>query len=390
MDARYARFAFVAAALMLLGAGYRTTNFIINAPSLQLAREIGATAERFRRDLAIQWLGRELPRWQQPCPVSANVSPHHGAGGATSFMFQQGRPFGWQMTIQGSRQRILDSVLPHEVTHTIFATHFGRPLPRWADEGACTTVEHVSEKKKHDRMLTQFLTTGRGIAFNDMFAMKEYPRDFIPLYSQGYSLARFLIGQGGKRKFVDYVGEGLRTRNWPAATRSFYGSVLSIRTGNGPLSDLSETWLDWVRRGCPRLNGSLRDGVQLASNEQAQTDRSNWIYRGQSAESAVSSPPVRAALTTAESLDQRNAQGESWYARQTLHASTSANLTPQAEGRASPWSDSIHSLSIPQRSMLDVSMVRPQAPQPSRRVILEWSAKDLLRCAPATGLFSPG
>ena len=202
---------------------------------------------------------------------------------------------------------------------------------------------------------------------------------------QNEELASCGEGEGPRAR----VGEGLRTRNWPAATRSFYGSVLSIRTGNGPLSDLSETWLDWVRRGCPRLNGSLRDGVQLASNEQAQTDRSNWIYRGQSAESAVSSPPVRAALTTAESLDQRNAQGESWYARQTLPASTSANLTPQAEGRTSPWSDSIHSLSIPQRSMLDVSMVRPQAPQPSRRVILEWSAKDLLRCAPATGLFWP-
>lgn len=382
MDARYARFAFVAAALMSLGAGYRTPNFIINAPAPQLAREIGAAAERFRRDLAIQWLGRELPRWRQPCPVSANVSPHHGAGGATSFMFQQGRPFGWQMTIQGSRQRILDSVLPHEVTHTIFATHFGRPLPRWADEGACTTVEHVSEKKKQDRMLTQFLTTGRGIAFNDMFAMKEYPRDIMPLYSQGYSLARYLIGQGGKRKFVDYVGEGLRTRNWPAATRSFYGFR--------DLSDLQVTWLDWVRRGCPRLNGSLRDGVQLASNEQAQTDRSNWIYRGQSAESVVSSLPVRASLTTADPLDQRHTQGESWYARQASHASTSANLTPPAAGRTSPWPDPIHSLSIPQRSMLDASLVRPQAPQPSRQVILEWSAQDLPRCAPATGLFSPG
>lgn len=382
MDARYARFAFVAAALMLLGAGYRTPNFIINAPSPQLAREIGVTAERFRRDLAIQWLGRELPRWQQPCPVSAKVSPHHGAGGATSFMFQQGRPFGWQMTIQGSRQRILDSVLPHEVTHTIFATHFGRPLPRWADEGACTTVEHVSEKKKQDHMLTQFLTTGRGIAFNDMFAMKEYPRDIMPLYSQGYSLARYLIGQGGKRKFVDYVGEGLRTRNWPAATRSFYGFR--------DLSDLQVTWLDWVRQGCPRLKGSLGDGVQLASNEQPQTDRSNWIYRGQSAEPAVPSPSVRAALTAAEPAGQRHALGESWYARQVLHASASANLTPQARNRTSPWPDSIHSLSIPQRSMLDTSLVRPQAPRPARQVILEWSAQDPLRCAPTTSLFSPG
>ena len=42
-------------------------------------------------------------------------------------------------------------------------------------------------------MLVQFLRTDRGIAFNQMFAMTEYPRDVMPLYAQGYSLAEFLI-----------------------------------------------------------------------------------------------------------------------------------------------------------------------------------------------------
>ncbi len=70
---------------------------------------------------------------------------------------------------------MLDSVLPHEVTHTIFASHFRRPLPRWADEGACTTVEHPSERTKQQQMLIEFLHTNRGIPFHPMFAMKEYP-----------------------------------------------------------------------------------------------------------------------------------------------------------------------------------------------------------------------
>ena len=69
------------------------------------------------------------------------------------------------MNVQGSLERILDSVLPHEITHTIFATHFGRPLPRWADEGACTTVEHSTERRKQEQLLIQFLTSNRGIAF---------------------------------------------------------------------------------------------------------------------------------------------------------------------------------------------------------------------------------
>ena len=112
-------------------------------------------------------------------------------------MFDRGRPFGWRMSIQGSYQRVMDSVLPHEVTHTIFATHFGQPLPRWADEGACTTVEHESEKNKQHHNLIRFLQTRRGIPFNKMFAMKEYPPDVLPLYAQGYSVTRYLIQQGG-------------------------------------------------------------------------------------------------------------------------------------------------------------------------------------------------
>ena len=100
------------------------------------------------------------------------VGQRLGAGGGTSFVFDHGEVFGWEMSIQGSLERVLDSVLPHEVTHTIFATHFRRPLPRWADEGGSTTVEHASERNKQQRMLVAFLQTGLGISFSQMFAMK--------------------------------------------------------------------------------------------------------------------------------------------------------------------------------------------------------------------------
>src|ERR1700733_3279060 len=189
MDARLARAAVLVAAFVSLGASYRTPNFVVSAPTPQIAEQIGKQAEAFRRDLATLWLGSPLPNWSQPCPITAQVAENLGAGGATSFMFDHGEVFGWTMTIQGSLERILDSVLPHEVTHTIFASHFRRPLPRWADEGACTTVEHAFEKNKQQVMLINFLRTDHGIAFDKLFALKEYPHDVLPLYSEGYSLA---------------------------------------------------------------------------------------------------------------------------------------------------------------------------------------------------------
>src|SRR5262245_20387831 len=104
--------------------GYRTTNFTVSAPTPELAKEIGDTAEMWRKRLSVEWLGEEMPAWSKPCPINAQVAPGLGAGGATSFVFDRGEVFGWRMNIQGTRERILDSVLPHEVTHTIFASYF--------------------------------------------------------------------------------------------------------------------------------------------------------------------------------------------------------------------------------------------------------------------------
>ncbi len=231
------------------GADYRTANFIVDAPTEKLARAIGDASEHYRHTLAVEWLGRPLPRWSRPCPIKAQVAPHLGAGGATSFVFDKGEVFNWTMTIQGSEERIIDSVLPHEITHTIFASHFRQPLPRWADEGACTTVEHPVERARQHRLLIEFLTTGRGIAFPDMFAMREYPADVLPLYSQGYSLARYLIERGGRHKYVNFVADGLASEDWAGALSKHYGV--------SDVAKMQHVWLDWVKQGCPAPPASL-------------------------------------------------------------------------------------------------------------------------------------
>jgi hypothetical protein len=223
-----------------------------------LAQKIGQEAERFRKELAIEWLGHELGEWEDKCPIHVELSMH--CGGETSFAFVMdssggSRPRDWKMSIFGTPERLLDSVLPHEVTHTIFASHFGQPLPRWADEGACTVVEHESERAKNHQMLMDFLMNNRGIPFNRMFEMKQYPDDILPLYAQGHSLSKFLIMQKGKRYFLDYVSAGLYAetqgpllQGWNRSTEKFYG----YRN----LSDLQESWITWVRAGSKEVSST--------------------------------------------------------------------------------------------------------------------------------------
>ena len=168
------------------------------------------------------------------------------------------------MSIQGSRERILDSVLPHEITHMIFASHFRRPLPRWADEGGATSVEHGSERDKYRQMLLTFLRNGRGIAFNQMFAMMEYPPDYMPLYAQGYSLAEFLIQRGGRQRYVEFLDDGLKSDDWsgrrPAALRH-QGPRRAARLLAGVGPTRRSVGQAAANRGPPRCWPSAGDGL---------------------------------------------------------------------------------------------------------------------------------
>jgi len=369
-------------------ASHRTENFIVTAATKELASTIAHTAERYRKQLAVEWLGHELPRWSQPCPIKATkIGPRFGAGGATSFLFEThgqqfarpasyrsgqrgdglfqarpvGRPYGWEMSVEGSRERVLDSVLPHEVTHTIFATHFGRPLPRWADEGASTTVEHVSEKAKQHRMLYQFLKSDRGIAFNRMFAMNEYPADILPLYSQGFSLARFLIAQGGKRKFVKYLEDGLNSNNWTASTKSHYGFK--------SLSELQVTWNDWVREGSPALPKADTKPTMLANLQRDKArQRDNQIRPvaniSPSPKSASSWNVAVGNAPNVESTGTKNATGESWY----VSRSREAKSNPATSKRDLAFQRG----KKPKMAEATRIASRPEAKLRPREVMLEW------------------
>jgi hypothetical protein len=240
--------------------------------------------------LAIYWLGQELPAWSKPCPITAKLDS--GAGGATSFVFDRGEVFNWNMNIQGTPERILDSVLPHEVTHTIFASYFRRPLPRWADEGACTTVEHRSEIAKQETNLIRYLKNGRGIPFSQLFAMKEYPSDVMPLYAQGHSLAEWLIENRGRKVFLEFIADGMKDENWPRAVREHYGfdSLLAMQN----------SWNDWVKQGRPQITPATST-IQLASNSRSANSSGppaqQAIFRGQSPDRVTPAANSNAPIT---------------------------------------------------------------------------------------------
>ncbi|HJZ54392.1 MAG TPA: RNA polymerase sigma factor, partial [Gemmataceae bacterium] len=133
----------------------RTPNFIVQAPNPVITRAVANEAEYQRAELARQWLGRELPDWKEPCEIQVTLT-NDSAGGATSFEFlpeTKTRPAALgtiRMELRGQFGTILESHVPHEVMHCVLATHFAKPLPRWADEGIAVAAEGAGEQINHD------------------------------------------------------------------------------------------------------------------------------------------------------------------------------------------------------------------------------------------------
>lgn len=247
----------------------KTANFIVHAPTPMMIRVIAAEAEHHRRALALKLLGQELPPWEKPCVIRFVPAPKV-SGGATVFTFgtDKGAPVmaTAETEVRGDFLSVLASTLPHEVTHTVLASYFGKPIPRWADEGIAALAESEDEHASHDARVRDLLNAGRGIRLRVLFRMTEYPRDMIVLYAQGYSVARFLAGTSGPgvaalkglphvgrlfrnpgadghRRLVAFVQLGMdgnTAESWDKAAKSVYGF--------DSVNALEEAWLEWLAK----------------------------------------------------------------------------------------------------------------------------------------------
>ncbi len=259
-----------------MGAQYRTTNFVVNAPTPQIAQQVGQYAEYYRKQKALQWLGHEMQTWPQPCPLTVKVTMG-GPGGATSFMFDQGRVLRQEMNIEGPLDRLLASVLPHEITHTVFASYFRCPVPRWADEGGSVLSEDEPEKNRHDRLVRQILNEGRAIPLRRLFGLRDYPREVMCLYAEGFSMSNYLVGLSDRQTFLRFVAAGM-SQGWDNAVRTYYR--------HNSVEELEQAWLAELRRTKRQPNTLLAANTGGPAGPPAATPTGRTLVR-------LTAPPVQ-------------------------------------------------------------------------------------------------
>jgi hypothetical protein len=201
---------------------------------------IGVRAEELRREMALEWFGKEMAAWGQPCRLSVAVNMQSPSG-QTEFTFAFDRVAGMAMKVRGPLDRLAFSVLPHEVMHALLAHHFNQPVPRWVDEGIAIRAEDATERERHDAQLRRFAKQSKLLPLATLFSLKDYPfgsDNILCLYAQGYSVTDFLLRSKDRATLLAFVDEGLKS-GWTKAVKSCYG--------HESVEELEEAWLKDLR-----------------------------------------------------------------------------------------------------------------------------------------------
>jgi hypothetical protein len=244
---------------------YRSDHFAVEAPSKPVARQVAQAAESARRRIVAQWLGKKPCEWAELCTIHVELSAERHYG-ATRFAYANDTWSGAQIFLRGPLDQLLTRVLPHEVTHAVLMLHFGRPIPRWADEGAAILAEEPGKLHEYDRLVLKVAERDRAYALEYLLTSREYPAELDVFYPQSYSVTRFLIGLRGRKTFLAFLAHGMDT-NWDEAVQAHYGY--------DDIRDLERAWQKHLKVVEARVRArelAVRLGAELPAFA-----ASNWV-----------------------------------------------------------------------------------------------------------------
>jgi hypothetical protein len=263
--------ALIAVAVPARAESYRSENFAVEAPSAQAARRVAARAEKCRKELIQLWLGKQPLTWEELCTVEVDLSAR-GRWGASRFTFGDNYNVRQaHISLRGSMDELLNRVLPHEVTHTVLISYFGRPIPRWADEGAAILSEDDSRREEHDRRICRMIhRQNQTYSLKYLLSSRDYPGNLDVFYTQSYSVTRFLVEQRGRKTFLAFLDDGMEN-GWERAVKTFYKYK--------DLNDMDRAWRKHLEQDQTRI--LVKDfAAALANHVPMRSAMTNLVSRG--------------------------------------------------------------------------------------------------------------
>lgn len=135
-----------------------------------------------------------------PCDIHVTIQESRTpvgdtGGGGTAFTYGRRGINSCRVTVNGTKQQIIDYVIPHEMAHVVFNHHVGGPLPRWLDEGAACNEEKDGRYRDGNFSVVSLAAHGG-----------QYPRaDVVGFYGRSYRVVNYLLRRGGRQKLMTFM-----------------------------------------------------------------------------------------------------------------------------------------------------------------------------------------
>jgi hypothetical protein len=220
------------------------TNFTVLAPNQALAEAVVKKAEAFRKQSALEWLGKELPDRDGRSLITVDIAPEKDEG--LTWPIDSPERTLHQVWLTTSAERATGTTLHHEVVHTVLESYsYPGSLPAWASEGIASQADDAKRKEDRRQLLARW---SKAEQWPSLRALLEAPRighDNLASYTLASSLTEFLAARGGKTRVVEFASRGQK-RGWDQALSDFYGLH--------DVDELQTAWQDFAAKAASKVS----------------------------------------------------------------------------------------------------------------------------------------
>ena len=200
-----------------------------------LADEIRDAAEGLRKQIALEWLGAELPPGKGRTVISIHVDDSANRG--LTWLIDHPKRKMHSTWLTTSREGATGPLLAHEIVHVVLGTYYPGRLPAWADEGAASLQDGPQRDAIRNRILASWARDASWPEIADVLGAPTLPSSDQRAYAVAVSLTRYLLTRGDKPQLLRFAVEG-REQGWDKALRTHY-RIQSV-------DELQAAWQGWV------------------------------------------------------------------------------------------------------------------------------------------------
>ena len=200
------------------------------------ARQILDQAERYRKEIAEEWLGAELPEGVGRTHINVAFSASQDRG--LTWPDDGPRRTLHTLFLTTSPERAGGHTLKHELCHVVFATRFpaDKRLPTWIEEGIASRYDDAQRGRSRQKVVRWWEETGNWPAIDRILMAERLPATDRIGYTVAASLTEFLLSRRDKSTLVRFAQEA--RADLPSALRAHY-QISSV-------ADLKVQWQTWV------------------------------------------------------------------------------------------------------------------------------------------------